>query len=760
MNRLLQIYTSPIKLSLIFLFFTACSGDFDAPLKKVPDYNGNRVQVLSLDQLKNYALSGGPFVDYGDVRVGLDALDVFAGINFGKKVVYVQDETSASENIPLWIFDMDAKQWESWLKARQEENIRRSTFGKYTVYQYEGLFFSTYKNKLWLSSVQRTVERYLEQVDQSQDHWMSFERQQYDEMATHQVFLYNKKNQKLYLNVGNNNQLTGFEANYRPSRFKLGLPLNQLPDFLDWIDIQDIEAPKPDRLWTSHLLEQLKPTIIHAKSAQLTENIGFVMLVFEEQSDAIYDFEAQLEEMGLSLNVAYQMYQIKRVITENAVQAFGIDLPLLRNPYVVQIDNQLVFCTHRSALELWIDYLLGQKTIANSETWMDYFEKVNDQTDRLLIWQNNFQDKADNWFADFQKQAQNGLIQWQKDGSILAKKSTEKEAANSYFPVVSWRSDPGFPQKSSISWIRFEGEQPLLLVQDPTTELHAYDLAGKEVWSIPLGKEIIGNAAAVLTEEGNRRIVLNTPSTIFVLSEDGEAIQNIPLPQNASTTVSTNFSGSINDPLWFVTAEDQVLGYDRNGMLLSNWNPLVTLINLKTSPKLWTSNTKDFLWAIDQADNLRFWDLEGTELGLIEKVRTVIDTDLNRLLFLSQDGRLYAFNGDQYAPFINVDQVRQAAYIGNSLCVLTDKKLQLWDARNQVQTTEYNLTSTNNKLLKVENYFIVINEEQEKIIRWSPALDQPEVYDWPVKSTADLIQVGDLLYCVYFEQWRINVISL
>lgn len=113
------------------------------------------------------------------------------------------------------------------------------------------------------------------------------------------------------------------------------------------------------------------------------------------------------------------------------------------------------------------------------------------------------------------------------------------------------------------------GINGLILVQDVSNQLYAFDQSGNVVWKKKLESMIMGevNAVDYHRQQGNQYL-LNTHSFIYLFDSTGTDVGNYPfrLPAEASAGLSILIGGSSEDTRYYIPCRNlRLYGYNLNG---------------------------------------------------------------------------------------------------------------------------------------------------------------------------------------------------
>jgi hypothetical protein len=288
-------------------------------------------------------------------------------------------------------------------------------------------------------------------------------------------------------------------------------------------------------------------------------------------------------EQGELERYPYQTFVIRQLIAEPGLPLPWAQEPLpIRNPYLVQLENYIVLCPSKPALEVWLDQYIAGQVLARAGFFLSASSRLpqeavawgylqGDRGGRLLG--ASFQPPQTLPFLN-KGQLQAAFLPAGAELQIEVVKS-EEEALSA--PVaVAWKANLDAPALDAPQAV-YDGSAWSWLVQDEQMALYCIGPSGKIRWKRPLGSRVISRIYPIAYySEQPRELLFNTADAIYMLDEDGQLVSTFPLRlQSAATNglLLVDFSGQRDYGIFVACTNSRLYGFDRYGRPLEGWSP-------------------------------------------------------------------------------------------------------------------------------------------------------------------------------------------
>lgn len=329
-----------------------------------------------------------------------------------------------------------------------------------------------------------------------------------------------------------------------------------------------------------------------------------------------------VSEQGELPRNPYQTFEIRQLLAEPLLPLPWSDSPLpVQNPYLVQIEDFLVFTDSKPALEVWLDQYIAGQTLGRADHFLEARSHLPKeasswayvQADRLgRVMGRTFQ--PDQVFPFLQKgQLQFALLPSKNRLHIEAVKR-DREVYSSAISIA-WKSNLGAaalipPQPvsggSSLFWV----------VQDSKNELYRIASGGDILWKRPLGNRVLSEIYPLAYySDTPTELLFNTQDAIFLLDERGQVISSFPLHLQSPATnglLLTDFSGLGDYGIFLACENGRIYGFDRHGRPLEGWNPGPEVGRVIHPVQHFQFDKKDYLVALSQEGLLHVFQRNGT----------------------------------------------------------------------------------------------------------------------------------------------------
>jgi len=374
------------------------------------------------------------------------------------------------------------------------------------------------------------------------------------------------------------------------------------------------------RYGNERLLKQIAPWVGTESALVITEPVkGRVgahrFLVLSNRDPALSrQLLGELLETGGQLNsYEYQTFTVRQLLDEHLLDAWCNGRPgCLRNPWVLALDDYVIFAADRAALEVWIDLYLVGNTLARKE-------------DFLQLHQHNLQPAAAHWYLNgfhllplaraYAKTEQLanlapafGQIEaaLQPASGLITFKGIWKPGAARQSPddgAIAWKSLLDADALAAPSVIKLP-EGYAIAVQDTSRQLYLFSADGALLWKRTLDGPLRSPVYAVTPADAATPLLLfNTSNSIYLTDLRGEPANNFPIHLQSPATnglLPVDFDNNRNYNFFLSCANGNLYGYDITGRPLEGWNPLMDIGPLTYDMLHLQTASKDYLAALNE----------------------------------------------------------------------------------------------------------------------------------------------------------------
>ncbi len=405
--------------------------------------------------------------------------------------------------------------------------------------------------------------------------------------------------------------------------------LRVIPDDVAVLQWLRISSPKKiAQIRSERLRRFVLPWAKEEMAVVRTSTAHALVFRFTDQVRMEESLEALGQTSGLLQSYDYQMYRVRQVMEERLFD--GLDLPFdMPNPSFAVIGNYVVFAGSRSALEIWIDEYLVNKTLAQSSDFLRLYQQLKDEPAQLFTYI-NLVNLAPRVREALQTDhlLQNG--QPEQSGQMafsFTKKGNDWQIEGRWSPLMTRVASVN---NASIAWktlLDFDaitppvpvGNDPLhpeaIAIQDSAYNLYLLNPQGDILWQKKLDGVLLSTVHSIeYYGAGTTSLLFNTAKNIYLLGMDGEPEGAFPLrlqtpATNGVTVVDFNYN---RDYSFFVACSNgAVYGFDKVGRPLSGWNPLRGVGEVRHPLLHFQYRNRDYLSVLNEQGHLLVYQRDG-----------------------------------------------------------------------------------------------------------------------------------------------------
>lgn len=331
------------------------------------------------------------------------------------------------------------------------------------------------------------------------------------------------------------------------------------------------------------------------------------------------------ESLGALKTIEYQNFKINQILSADILKAiFGENFNPIHNPFYTFIDDYVIFCNSRQALEIWLDkYIIGH-TLSRDVNFLKQHIQVKPDANIL------FYVNTSNVFPLIRNYTKPSLLaKLDKDYNLFNKinqVSLTLNAKNRNYNInghFSINDKQVESTKTSITWKAYlenkislspkivensANNQLAIFTQDAANKIYLLDRGGELLWKRQL-KSSIQSDIFQLDYYNNRdlQFLFNTKDEIYLIDNKGENISGFPIKLQSRITngLSLLNFGSRNDYAFFIACRNgNVYGYDKTGRPLPGFNPLRGNGQIVHPIQHFQNNGKDYILILNKAGKL------------------------------------------------------------------------------------------------------------------------------------------------------------
>ncbi len=432
------------------------------------------------------------------------------------------------------------------------------------------------------------------------------------------------------------------------------------------------------------------------------EDGQWAMLKMKDAASAQKAIRQYLEEKGELESLEYQSFTIHRVLDGKPLAALlGQEVSELKDPYLLVLNDWLLFANARATLEFWIDAYLTGNTLARQATYQKWQNEAADQVAaqyfvQIPLWETWRQQgggarQEEDYFTQNRKEWQVLAIQSQpvvggqvKMEARLLKGKTTQEATR-----LLW--------KKELTHTLRGGPQPFynprrgnyeILAQDTRHRLYLLDLGGQLLWQRPFEEAILSPISTIdYFQNGEVQFAFNTAHHIYLLDDRGRDVGVFPLDLQVPAIHGmklVDFQQRGEYAFFVPSAQGAVYGLAQDGSPIPGWNPLVGQGQIVQAVEHCVFQKRDYLLVASAGGKLRAFARDATprfevaNLGAAPNNPLQIEQDADRLRILvpRAEGNLAVVNHlGEWFPLPFPAAERQVFGMAN---ILGDKQMEYW----------------------------------------------------------------------------------
>lgn len=413
----------------------------------------------------------------------------------------------------------------------------------------------------------------------------------------------------------------------------IGAMMRVIPDnvaMVQWLSVSNVRrlVRGASEQRAAHFQKYIAPWVGNELGLVRMQDERFVVLKMADPQKATAKLEMLATEVGQLKSYQYGTFEVKQLMDETLFEPlFGTEG--LKNPCYAFLEKYVVFASSRSALEVWLDEYIVDKTMGRSTDFLQLYQQWRDRPIQAFVYLNmvNF---APSLRENLQTQTllkDEQLEQWGHIGLILKEKGGDWNMEGYWTPTAT-----AMPTQANIAWktsLEYEAITPpmlvgkgtseapyLLAVQDTAFQLYLLDVAGNLIAKKKLDSKILSGVQGIsYYKSGEQQLIFNTANNIYLTDRVGENQGTFPLrlqtPATNGMTV-VDFDGNQQYSFFVACANGGIYGFDQLGRPLQGWNPLRGVGEVRHPILHFQDNSKDFLIALSEAGKLSAFKRDGS----------------------------------------------------------------------------------------------------------------------------------------------------
>jgi len=447
---------------------------------------------------------------------------------------------------------------------------------------------------------------------------------------------------------------------------RMGAMMRVIPDnvaMVQWMNVSNARKllRSVSTTQSDNLNKYIAPWVGEEVGLVRTQDERFVVLRIENTEEANTSLDALAKKVGQLKSYQYGTFEMKQIMDETLFQPlFGTEG--LLNPHFTIIENYAVFASSRSALEVWIDEYMVNKTMGRNVDFLKLYQKWKDRPINAFVYLNmaNFAPRVRAALRTEGLLNDKQLEQFGQIGMILNEKSS-KWRMEGYWTRMATTA----PIQTNTAWktlLDYEAITPpmlvgkgtkdepyLIAIQDSAFQLYLLDEAGNEITKKKLDGKILSAVQPVsYYRSSEQQFLFNTAKNIYLLDRKGEAQGTFPIRLQTPATngvTAIDFDSNQQYSFFVACANGGVYGFDHLGRPLQGWNPLRGVGEVRHPILHFQQDGKDFLIVLNESGKLFAFKRDGSnrfatvnfgvqcpsppEVQLFEKSNRIVATDKN-----------------------------------------------------------------------------------------------------------------------------------
>lgn len=413
----------------------------------------------------------------------------------------------------------------------------------------------------------------------------------------------------------------------------IGAMMRVIPDnvaMVQWLSVSNVRrlVRSASEQRAAHFQKYVAPWVGNELGLVRMQDERFVILQVADPQEAATKLAQLAKEVGQLKSYQYGTFEVKQLMDETLFEPlFGANG--LKNPCYAFLEKYVVFASSRSALEVWIDEYMVDKTMGRSTDFLKLYQKWRERPIHAFVYLNmvnfapslrkNLQTQPLLKEEQLEQLGHIGLIMNEKGGALKMEGYWTRTATAAPTQAnIAWKT---LLEHEAITPPMLIGngtaEEPYLLaVQDTTFQLYLLDASGNIVAKKKLDSKILSTVQGIsYYKNGGQQLIFNTANNIYLTDRKGENQGTFPLrlqtPATNGMTV-VDFDNNQQYSFFVACANGGIYGFDQLGRPLQGWNPLRGVEKVRHPLLHFQEDSKDFLIALSETGKLSAFKRDGS----------------------------------------------------------------------------------------------------------------------------------------------------
>jgi hypothetical protein len=468
--------------------------------------------------------------------------------------------------------------------------------------------------------------------------------------------------------------------------------------------------------------------------------------------------------MGKLESYDYQMFHIEQLLADDVLMpVFGKRLNPIKNPYYTVLEDFVIFCNSRKAIEIWLDkYLIG-KTLGNDIPFLQIQQSQPD--DRKVHLSLNFSKLSllleEYVRPEYRKEfaeitaiyTEFGLLslglypQGQRSlvGGEIYRLPKGKIDLNTNLPKSSnaevvWKAEFNSKVLGAPNVIKdVASKENRILIQTENNVLHCLTEGGEKLWTASFSSPILSEIIPIQNSKSQQtQLLFNTEKAIYLYNIDGtEAQTRLKVKSKmANGVLAVDFDNNEEYSIFVASKNKNIYGFTLAGEPLNGWNPLRKRGAFAEPLQHFSTAEKDFILGVNDKGILHVFQRNGQDRfphpikirkGYVTSPAYDTHPDMTRIIALDETGRLTVVNteGESFSLNVKTGEKQEPRLLFKDVVgdkrkdyiVLNNKELSVWtyEGKEFKKVQNFTFEKAPNDLFDPRKGIGVINEKAAEI---------------------------------------------
>lgn len=492
--------------------------------------------------------------------------------------------------------------------------------------------------------------------------------------------------------------------------------------------------------------------------------------VFVVRANDVAQAEKLLDALGATAgkldSYDYGMFRIEQLLADDVLMpVFGKRLNPIKNPYYTVLDNFVIFCNSKRALQAWLDKILTGETLNNNVDFLQ--NQSGTDAEKKIYFTLNFnrlQGVLENYLpVDFREEFRKNTEAYydlgrlslsvfpQGQRTLFRGKLSQKAQAETPLQQQAPAAQKPAPTDSEVLWKTAlpaaaataptllqdpQSGKKIILLQDAKDVVHCFSESGEPLWQRNLKRPLLSD---FIQPRGTNVILFNTDKEIFKIDFAGTDEIGFPMRQKPKMTTGIsvfNFNRTDEFSLFVPCKNGKIYAYNADGVPLADWQQNVKTGKFIAPLQHLQAAAKDFIFGTDDAGEMhvfdrtgspRFPDLKATRKDYVTAPAFDTDPTATRIAALDKNGRIIITNteGETFALNPQIGTAKEPRFLMSNLLgdarkeyiFLTDKDLTVWTYvdKNFQRAFAHTFEHPQSEVFAFENHLGTVDKKRAEI---------------------------------------------